>query len=156
MPFFPFFSREIIWVICIIFTVAIKDPKMSLSNLHLPAEKRTIYFEFFVQKEKTAKQIPNTFYYKYQKLVLQKYILILGKPGPKHFLYVNIELFQSLKNKLSSKQLGGKMKTVRFWQFSTNIKTLQTILLMAQIQNLKIRQHQLIRDFVIPPGLKTV
>lgn len=37
-------------------------------------------------------------------------MLILGKPGPKLPFYVNIKLFQSLKNRLSSRQLRGKVE----------------------------------------------
>lgn len=83
-------------------------------------------------------------------------MLVWGKPGPKTPLRVNIGLFQSSGNGLSSRRLGGGWGTLRLWQFPTDIKTLWMTLLIAQIQSPRIGRDQLMRGPAMPPCLKAV
>lgn len=46
----------------------------------------------------------------------------MGKPGPIPPLYINIRLFQSLKNKLSYRQLGGKKENSKILVISNQYK----------------------------------
>ena len=55
-------------------------------------------------------------------------MLVLGKPELQLPLHIIIGLFQSSENKLSNRQLKGKMKTLKFWEFSTNKKIFWVIL----------------------------
>ena len=61
--FFFFFCGEMIRVVCAIFTIAIKDLEVCLSNLNLPLGKSAIWFKLSAQKEETSKQTAGALYY---------------------------------------------------------------------------------------------
>ena len=87
-------------------------------------KKNVICFGPLAQKKETDKQMASILYYKYQESVSQECILVLGKPGPKPLLYVNIGLFQYSGNELLNKQLWRRKGTLKLWQFLIDIRAL--------------------------------
>ena len=154
--FFFLFCREIIRVVGTMLGIAIEDLEVHLSISNLPIEKNVIYFKLLAQKKKTGKQTTGILIWQKLKICFIGVYTCLEKTWAKTLSPVNIRLFQTSGYKLSSKRLGERRRTLRFWQFLNNIKTLWMILLTAQIQSLWIGQDQLMWDSTIPLGLKPI